>query len=380
MALIKCKECGKEISDTSKKCIHCGVKIKKDKPKKEESKKSSKNKKKIILILLGATLIIGAIITISFLAKNNVEQTNLRDETKNQIEIITEYINIREKPNIKSDILGKVHQGEIYDALSENTDSKYKWIEIETSNGIRGYISGIDDYVKKLYLENDITLEEPPIDTPIIDSSDESNNENTDINNKPNNNQKPTTNNNTTNNNSDNNEDNYYEPQLKACLKTCDDGYILKNEDSVDCYCEKIPVEKTAKEKLIEVMKNNGYTCTSVQCMKTTYDYAGNNLVYSDTFAINFVYKKITWVYAYFNGSGRGKSEIYYDTNSGTSEYYGAEINPSHYITTCNQVFPSLSCDDSSTASTRPINQAIDKLNNLLSEADITIKDLKNSK
>ena len=108
MALIKCKECGKEISDTSKKCIHCGAKIKKDKPEKEESKKSSKSKKKIILILLGVTLIIGSIITISFLVKSNVEQTNLRDETKNQVEIITEYINIREKPNITSDILGKV--------------------------------------------------------------------------------------------------------------------------------------------------------------------------------------------------------------------------------------------------------------------------------
>ena len=303
MALIKCKECGKEISDTSKKCIHCGVKI-----KKEKSKKSSKNKKKIIIIgiiLLIVTLIIGSIITISFLAKSNVEQTNLRDETKNQVEIITEYINIREKPNIKSDILGKVHQGEIYDILSENTESKYKWIGIETSNGIRGYISGIDDYVKKLYLENDITLEETTIDTPIIDSSDELNNENTNVNDKPNNNQEPTTNNNnnddtTNNNNSDNSEDDYYEPQLKACLKTCDDDYILKNEDSVDCYCEKIPVEKTAKEKLIEVMKNNGYTCTSVQCTKITYDYSGNSLVYSDTFAINFVYKKASFVYAHF--------------------------------------------------------------------------------
>lgn len=28
MALIKCKECGKEISDSAKSCIHCGCKIK----------------------------------------------------------------------------------------------------------------------------------------------------------------------------------------------------------------------------------------------------------------------------------------------------------------------------------------------------------------
>lgn len=28
MALIKCQECGKEISDSSKVCIHCGYKLK----------------------------------------------------------------------------------------------------------------------------------------------------------------------------------------------------------------------------------------------------------------------------------------------------------------------------------------------------------------
>jgi len=29
MAIIKCPECGKEISDKAEKCPHCGVKIKK---------------------------------------------------------------------------------------------------------------------------------------------------------------------------------------------------------------------------------------------------------------------------------------------------------------------------------------------------------------
>lgn len=30
MALIKCPECGKEVSDTCEQCIHCGYKLKKD--------------------------------------------------------------------------------------------------------------------------------------------------------------------------------------------------------------------------------------------------------------------------------------------------------------------------------------------------------------
>ena len=150
MTLINCRECGKKISDTSKRCIHCGAKIKKEKIKKEKNKEVSKNKKKLILIILGIILIIGTIITIYFLLNNNVEQTNLRDDTKSQVEIITDYINIRENPNVSSDVLGKVYQGEIYTILSENNDSEYKWIEIETSNGIRGYISGVEDYVKRL--------------------------------------------------------------------------------------------------------------------------------------------------------------------------------------------------------------------------------------
>lgn len=40
MALIKCKKCGKEISDTIKKCIYCGVKINKNTSNmKKENKK-----------------------------------------------------------------------------------------------------------------------------------------------------------------------------------------------------------------------------------------------------------------------------------------------------------------------------------------------------
>lgn len=33
MALIKCKECGREISDTAKICVHCGAKTEKAKAK-----------------------------------------------------------------------------------------------------------------------------------------------------------------------------------------------------------------------------------------------------------------------------------------------------------------------------------------------------------
>ena len=201
MALIKCQECGKEISDTSKKCIHCGAKI-----KKEKNEEIKKNKKKTILIILSVFLFIGIILTISFFLKSDVEQTNLRDDTKNQIEIITDYINIREMQDVSSDILGKVYRGEIYTILSENTDSKYKWLEIETSNGIRGYISGIEDYVKRLNIENNENNQNLT-DTPTIDNDGNTfNNENNNSNNdtKPNND----TDNNVINNEENNNNNN----------------------------------------------------------------------------------------------------------------------------------------------------------------------------
>lgn len=35
MALIKCPECGKEISDSVEKCIHCGYEVKTEKKQKK---------------------------------------------------------------------------------------------------------------------------------------------------------------------------------------------------------------------------------------------------------------------------------------------------------------------------------------------------------
>ncbi len=63
MALIKCSECGKEISDKSKKCIHCGNKIKKNKKKINENLL-------IILIVAGILLALGIIIAVITSVKN----------------------------------------------------------------------------------------------------------------------------------------------------------------------------------------------------------------------------------------------------------------------------------------------------------------------
>lgn len=61
MALIKCPECGKEISDTVTQCPHCGFQIKQEKT----------INKKLIIIPIIAVLLLIAIIGIINIAGNN---------------------------------------------------------------------------------------------------------------------------------------------------------------------------------------------------------------------------------------------------------------------------------------------------------------------
>ncbi|MFA6624448.1 MAG: hypothetical protein WCS80_01635 [Bacilli bacterium] len=72
MAIIKCPECGKEISNTCDKCIHCGYQIKKpvttySKPSNEESRASKiiereYNEKQIAGVIGGIlTIILGIV-------------------------------------------------------------------------------------------------------------------------------------------------------------------------------------------------------------------------------------------------------------------------------------------------------------------------------
>lgn len=58
MALVKCPECGKEISDSSKKCIHCGYKF----PRKKME--AQRKKKLIILSSIIALMLIAAIVIV----------------------------------------------------------------------------------------------------------------------------------------------------------------------------------------------------------------------------------------------------------------------------------------------------------------------------
>lgn len=274
MAIIKCSECGKDVSDTVKRCIHCGANIKKEKQNKE---KKPNSKMVIILAIIGVVLIAGGISYWYFSNKESEEQTNIRDNSKNQIEIISEYINIRSSKSVKSEILGKVYRGEIYTILGEDAASEYKWIEIETANGIRGFISGIDSYVKRLNVSDN---ENKKDDEPIIDNKDniKDNSKNT----NDGSNVKENTNNNIKNNNTNNNDSSTSNKNedVKKCLKTCEDGYELKNSNSEDCYCEK-------KEELYVVKNQVIYDNDGVKITAKGIDYSDKNFITLDLLTEN---------------------------------------------------------------------------------------------
>ena len=93
MSLIKCEECGKQISENSTKCVHCGVDVVK-KYECEECKKKTEgkdgicefcgcpiktteklkkgiSKNKIIIIVALAVLVIGGIVAFFLIKGNN---------------------------------------------------------------------------------------------------------------------------------------------------------------------------------------------------------------------------------------------------------------------------------------------------------------------
>lgn len=124
-------------------------------------------KKKIILIII--LLILTLVLSGLLIYKNNkteketIVQTNERDETKEQIEITNEYINIRKETSSESEILGKVYKEEIYTILEKKSDEYYDWCLIETTNGIKGYIATKyeeDEYVKFLEIKEEDNTEE----------------------------------------------------------------------------------------------------------------------------------------------------------------------------------------------------------------------------
>lgn len=107
--------------------------------KKVKGNKSSFKEYLPVFIVLVVVIVLTIVITSS---KTETNIGNDRDYSIPQIEIVTDYINIRSSKDSSADILGQVHYGEIYTIISEDEESSYNWYEIETENGIKGFIAG----------------------------------------------------------------------------------------------------------------------------------------------------------------------------------------------------------------------------------------------
>lgn len=131
------------------------------------------NKKKIILIviLFVIALVLGGLLVNKKLNSNNKEeivQSNARDENLEQLEVTNDTINIRMEADTKSEKVGKVSKGEIYTILETKEDNYYTWYKIKTSNDIEGFIAGkykpeegqVEEYIKLLDKKDNLEASE----------------------------------------------------------------------------------------------------------------------------------------------------------------------------------------------------------------------------
>lgn len=122
MALVKCSECGKEISDTIKKCPNCGYKNKK-----------KLNKKKIIIIcIISLVLLIGGCVSIIAIKNNN---------TKQQEKLVQEYDSLIVETGAKiyvNGVLAQYYSGGIVGAWYDCIKDRYCK---DFNNSIKNYIN-----------------------------------------------------------------------------------------------------------------------------------------------------------------------------------------------------------------------------------------------
>lgn len=131
--------------------------LKKNKYIKENFKIKEKQKGKLVKTILIILTVIFIGINIFININNN--KPNERDTSKDQIEITTEFVRIREQPSAddNSIILGQVNKGEIYTILDkEEVYNNNYWYKIKTGTGITGYIYSGDkhEYIKELKKES----------------------------------------------------------------------------------------------------------------------------------------------------------------------------------------------------------------------------------
>lgn len=154
MALIKCPECGRDITDTNETCIHCGCPIIKKKGRKG----------KIIPVIVGLGVVVA--IVIGLLLKNGGTDS-LVPHTIQNIELmkLLEYTN---PSDIKSD-LGNDYEHNTYDSLNSSSDD-YEDITIDGKVYSQVAISyDSSGTFERIYLDTDSIWSQKEYETLIAD-------------------------------------------------------------------------------------------------------------------------------------------------------------------------------------------------------------------
>lgn len=128
MALIQCPECGKEISDTLERCIHCGYIL--HQTRRSEQKKTKK-KKQIMLVSIIAALLIIAVATGIILIKSKDKAVYQNSKEA--------YFKINSAANIC-----EMAMADIYDAWRWGI---YEWDDSKSSQELA------DELQKELYID-----------------------------------------------------------------------------------------------------------------------------------------------------------------------------------------------------------------------------------
>lgn len=149
---MKCVSCNKRVNRKFKICPYCCEKI--------EISKNNKNKIIIILsISLLVILIVSTFLISSFMKQKKYKnQSNDLDNTKWQLKITIDKINIRKNASVDSSDIGDVYKNEIYTILEKIEGNSYIWYKIKTQNNIEGYIASNK---KDAYVEIISTIETP---------------------------------------------------------------------------------------------------------------------------------------------------------------------------------------------------------------------------
>lgn len=145
--LVKCQECGKEISDEAKRCPNCGVIT-------ETSKKQKQNAKKIIIFLI--TIILIFILLLGLIVYERTSN-DLYKYSRQAIKVLEDYLDSKITYKEASDKIDVIHDiveakyNEVKDI--DDLSFKYNGLAIDLSSASWNLIKKDNSKINKIIIE-----------------------------------------------------------------------------------------------------------------------------------------------------------------------------------------------------------------------------------